>query len=169
MPVQTRKSNGGAEYTKRGEYVEENLDLIVRKFETLGGLVEDSKSQHKYCHAVGSGKHKAPHKPGSWIKVWEERNGAVRSICMFHKCENKATLGAHVQRASSDANDADWFIVPACASCNNMHQRFDNMEKTGPSSYLKPASQHRKVKVAAHTQGTLKKPGWLYEGSHWKE
>jgi hypothetical protein len=161
MPAPKVAGSGGAQYRQRGAYVQENFDLGLRSLR-----IGDSKSWHEYCHAVGSSSHKSPSKYGSWIKLWETERGITRSKCMFYQCNQDAVLGVHVRKASSDANDAYWYIVPACSDCNNIHKKFAFNAKMGPKSHLK--KDHRKIKVAGNTQGRLNEPGWLYPGSRWQ-
>lgn len=51
---------------------------------------------------------------GSWLKHWEKKSGKKKDEC--GACTNKATVGAHVQKA--DGKDNAWYIVPLCDACN---------------------------------------------------
>jgi len=53
-------------------------------------------------------------KCGTWLKHWEKLSGKTADECAC--CSQKATVGAHVQKAESDNNK--WYIVPLCKKCN---------------------------------------------------
>jgi hypothetical protein len=52
----------------------------------------------------------------SWRSWWEAKKGRKFDTCSCSGCKSSATVGAHVQKASS--TDKSWYIVPLCSSCN---------------------------------------------------
>ncbi len=62
----------------------------------------------------GTADNKAPYGYISWLDFWEKKSGKKAHECAH--CRAKATVGAHVQKASIE--DRRWFIVPLCEKCN---------------------------------------------------
>ena len=63
----------------------------------------------------GTSDNKVPQGYTSWLNFWEKKTGKTPDKCGH--CKNKATVGAHVQKA--DSSDMKWYIVPLCYQCNN--------------------------------------------------
>lgn len=57
-----------------------------------------------------------PSTGNSWRQFWEDKSGKKFDKCGRRGCTEKATDGAHVQKADSD--DRHWYIVPLCHKCN---------------------------------------------------
>ena len=54
---------------------------------------------------------------GSWLKHWENFSGKKAGLCAEVSCQNKAEVGAHVQKEKS--NTSKWYIIPLCSKHNN--------------------------------------------------
>jgi len=68
-------------------------------------------------------------KCGTWLKHWEKFSGKTAGLCTEIRCQNKAEVGAHVQKSYS--SDSSWFIIPLCTAHNNMKgQEIDVMDGT---------------------------------------
>lgn len=56
-------------------------------------------------------------KCGGWLQHWLNfSEQQLPMYCPAATCSNKPTVGAHVQKDSS--NDKDWYIIPLCSACN---------------------------------------------------
>ena len=152
-----------ADYQKRKGYFQENMNSAVNKAKKFVGAGDSSATTDRYCHAVGSSKHHVI--SGSWIGLWERESFMKRGKCLFYKCQRDATLGAHVQLARHNTNDATWFIIPACKDCNNKWKKFENCSNVGPGALLERSAFP--VAVAWHTKGTLGPPGRILAGTYW--
>ncbi len=54
-------------------------------------------------------------KCGSWLAHWEKFSRKTISLCPVKTCYDRAEVGAHVQKDTSDNN---WYIVPLCKKHN---------------------------------------------------
>lgn len=62
-------------------------------------------------------------KCGSWLKHWERISRKAATSCAVLGCQNRATVGVHVQRENPDDNN--WYIIPLCDSHNRKSEVFD--------------------------------------------
>ena len=70
------------------------------------------------ANAVGSSEWASP--SGSWKKYWLQHSGrAWPSKCQLHNCGEQAAVGAHIRVKRFK----QYFILPACYSCNNSFDR----------------------------------------------
>lgn len=67
-------------------------------------------------------------KCGSWKQHWLNGSGKDwPDECSIKGCTNEPTLGAHIYNTSSSVSGE--YIVPACASCNQLTGEFSLKDK----------------------------------------
>ena len=63
-----------------------------------------------------NGSTQAPSNTGSWLAYWEKFSGQTAYGCFVSGCNNKRSVGAHVQK--DIASDRNWYIIPLCDECS---------------------------------------------------
>lgn len=60
----------------------------------------------------------------SWLAWWIDQKGVTSMPdCANKNCANKATLGGHVKKDTSEDNA--WYMVPLCHGCNQLEDPFE--------------------------------------------
>jgi hypothetical protein len=100
-------ANRNPHYSRRKSYFVENI--------------RDGKK--RVSHVIGSSIHV---KTGGWLRFWKNMTRDIFDFdgtCAFENCDQKAEVGAHVQKTASIIYTASWYIVPSCKPCNNMDRK----------------------------------------------
>ncbi len=74
---------------------------------------------------------------GNWLEHWRRFSGELGIICSCCFCNETATEGCHVQKATSP--DENWYIIPVCHACNM--KSGENLHIWDQTSLI-PATEH---------------------------